>query len=236
MSGAALIRSSNNLFEGLAPVALRARCWSWNGGWCFFFSIIGSKTLDFDKLVPSHNISASHNLTSRLYTIRIVNSERIWRHPNKIWRQVPVVHQIVAGGHFSNSRFHSGMFCFLFSLSIISNHFLPKTWRCLIIIEPWLIWKPFIINNILSVVINYINIFIGSILDWCMIFWYHCSFDPTTTHLWPFPDKVEGRFLVIEDTWLRGGEVWILPKFISSYRAFSQSFKLCWGHTHGSDH
>lgn len=50
------------------------------------------------------------------------------------------------------------MFCFLLSLSIISNHFLPKTWRCLIIIEPWLIWKPFIITNILSVVINYINI------------------------------------------------------------------------------
>lgn len=46
------------------------------------------------------------------------------------------------------------------------------------------------------------------------------------THLWPFPHKVEGRFLVIKHAGLGCREVGVLPQLLASYRVFPQSLKV----------
>ena len=46
------------------------------------------------------------------------------------------------------------------------------------------------------------------------------------THLWPFPDEIERRFLMIKHAGLGCGEVRILPQFIPRYWILSKSFKL----------
>ena len=53
------------------------------------------------------------------------------------------------------------------------------------------------------------------------------------THLWPFPHKVEGRFLVIEHAGLGCREVGVLPQLLASDRVFPQSLKL--GSAHFDD-